>query len=153
MLLNVVLNRLQIRPTGIISIDANTTFLTTVFTLNKSSSPVICTVATKEEIWPLIIYTIHDTVKTKSQLPFLFSYHAGPKTWLSKLNTHNPSVQFYLWCNSWLKQWISTRILPSIVWEKIACDILKSHAMDGISNMMCNNWWLTYFLHTFLNRV
>lgn len=30
MLLNVFLNRLQIRPTGIISIDANTTFLTTV---------------------------------------------------------------------------------------------------------------------------
>lgn len=38
MLLNVVLNRLQIRLVGFISIDANTTSLTTVFTLNKSSS-------------------------------------------------------------------------------------------------------------------
>lgn len=38
MLSNVVLNRLQIRLVGFISIDANTTSLTTVFTLNKSSS-------------------------------------------------------------------------------------------------------------------
>lgn len=58
MLLNVVLNRLQIRLVDIISTDANTASLTTVFTLKQEKLPILLirTDDRKDVVWPLMIY-------------------------------------------------------------------------------------------------